>query len=268
MRQRVASLGMYDSKALQSANDRLWAAIAAQLRVLGIDRVPDRLDRSRALEAIWDDSDLLLAQTCGYPLMTRWQGRLRYVATPCYRVPGCEGGKHRSRIVVRHDEQADSIGGMRGRTLALNDRQSNTGMNLLRALVAPLADAGRFFGDVIETGSHAASARAVADGTADVAAIDTVTFAYLDQAAPDLTSRLRTLAWTTDTPGLPFVTAATTSAGTIRALRCAIDLAIRTERAAADQLRLDRIERIGLRPYHRVKTLERQATRMGFPVLA
>ena len=268
MRLRIASLGMYDSEALQSANDRLWAAIAGHLHAAGLDRVPDRLDRSRALEDIWDDPELLLAQTCGYPLMTRWQGRLRYVATPCYRAPGCDGARHSSRIVVRHDDEAETLAGLRGRRLALNDRHSNTGMNLLRAIVAPLADAGRFFGTVIETGSHAASARAVADGNADIAAIDTVTFAHLDRAAPDVTRRLRTLGWTAGTPGLPFVTAVTASAGTIRALRHAIGLAIQDERAAADQLLLDRIERIGLRAYDRVKTLEIRSVRMGFPVLA
>jgi ABC-type phosphate/phosphonate transport system substrate-binding protein len=259
---------MYDSDALQSANDRLWAAIAGHLGAAGLDRIPTRLDRSRPLADIWDDPDLLLAQTCGYPLMTQWRAKLRYVATPCYRAPGCDGVAHRSRIVVRRDDDAETLGGFRGRKAALNDPHSNTGMNLLRAIVAPLAEAGTFFGAVIDTGSHAASARAVADGAADIAAIDTVTFAHLELEAPDITKRLRTLAWTTDTPGLPFVTAAATSPGIARTLYRAIDLAVRDERAAADLLLLDRVEHIGLRPYQRVKTLEMRSRRAGYPTLA
>lgn len=268
MSARIASLGMYDSDALHDANDRLWTAIAGHLRAAGLDRIPAALDRSRPLAAIWDDPDLLLAQTCGYPLMTRWQGRLRYVATPCYRAPGCDGATHRSRVVVREDDDTETLAGFRGRRVALNDRHSNTGMNLLRALAAPLAQAGRFFGAVIETGSHAASARAVADGAADVAAIDAVTFAHLDRDAPDLTRTLRTLSWTTDTPGLPFVTAAATPPRIVRILRQAIALAIQDERAAADRLLLDRIEPIGLRPYRRVTTLESRSVRAGYPALA
>lgn len=268
MKARIASLGMYDSGPLQGANDRLWTAIAGHLRAAGLDRIPDDLDRSRPLADIWDDPDLLLAQTCGYPLMTRWRGRLRYIATPCYRAPGCDGVAHRSRIVVRADEEAETLAAFRGRRVALNDRHSNTGMNLLRALIAPLAEAGAFFGAVIETGSHAASARAVAEGTADIAAIDTVTFAHLDREAPAVTRTLRTLSWTAATPGLPFVTAPTTSTGIVQMLRRAISSAIEEQRDAADRLLLDRIERVGLRRYHSVTTLEARSRRAGYPALA
>ena len=50
-------------------------------------------------------------------------------------------------------------------------------MNALRAVIAPLAEGGRFFAEIIETGGHAASLDLVAAGGADVAAIDAVSLA-------------------------------------------------------------------------------------------
>lgn len=264
----IASLGMYDSQGLHAANDQLWAAIARQLGKQGLGNVPDRLDRDRPLDEIWSDPDLLLAQTCGYPLVTRFAGRLRYVATPRYRAIGCEGITHRSRIVVRHDDPGIALGDYQGRRLAINDRGSNTGMNLLRAMIAPIARGQPFFADVSETGSHAASAHAVAIGMADLAAIDAVTFAHLQREKPAITGSLRTLAWTAPSPGLPFVTAVTGSDAVVRKLRKAIRAAIVDEPWAANRLLLDGIENVGAGRYDAIGKLEAASHRRGYPELA
>ena len=79
-------------------------------------------------------------------------------------------------------------------------------MNLPRRLIAPLARDGRFFETVAITGSHAASAAAVANGEADAAAIDCVTFALLQRHRPHVVAELRTIASTFATPTPPFVT--------------------------------------------------------------
>jgi ABC-type phosphate/phosphonate transport system substrate-binding protein len=258
---------MYDSPSVQDANDRLWGAIARRLRGCGLADVPDTLDRSRPLEVIWEDPALLLAQTCGYPLVTRFEGRLKYVATPRYGAVGCEGFTHRSRVVIRKRDPAGRLEDFRGRLLAINDRESNTGMNLLRALIAPIAGGDHFFGRVVETGSHAASARAVAEGEADIAAIDNVTYAHIEREEPDVATELRTLAWTAASPALPFVTPFRTPDRLVSQLRKAIGDAIEDEPGASGQLMLDGIETIGARGYHVVKSLEATARRRGYPVL-
>jgi ABC-type phosphate/phosphonate transport system substrate-binding protein len=263
----IASLGMYDTPALHAANDQFWQAIAWRLRASGVSDVPASLNRDRPLDAIWNDPNLLLAQTCGYPLMTRLRGRLQYVATPRYTAIGCEGTDHRSRVVVRKDDPAKSIGDRRGSRLAINDHQSNTGMNLLRALIAPLAQEGRFFGEVLETGSHFASARAVAAEEADIAAIDCVTFALFEREEPDVASALRTLAWTASSPGLPIVTASAASDGLVRLLRTAIRDAMDDEPEAAGQLLLDGIENIGERRYQALVRLKALCRRLGYSTL-
>ena len=198
---------MYDLPALQPANDALWSALAAHLCARGID-APARLTRLGELEALWADPSLLLGQTCGYPLVTSLRGKVRLVATPCYRAPGCEAGFYRSAVIVRASDPARGLADLRGRRCAINSMSSNSGMNVLRAALAPFAaGAPRFFDSVLTTGAHAASAAAVAGGDADLAAIDCVTWAHLCRLDPAMTGHLRVLCWTAATPGLPLITA-------------------------------------------------------------
>lgn len=219
---RVASLGMYDLPALRDANDALWRGLAGWLRANGVDDVPDRLHRERPLAEIWDDPDLLLGQTCGLPFATQWRGRLRYVATPIYYAPGCEGPSYRSVLIVARDSSAQQLGDLRGTTVAINEPSSNSGCNLLLAAIVPLADHNPFFADAVLTGSHVASARAVAEGRATTAAIDVVTYAHLSRHHPKLTERLRPIGWTPSAPGLPIVTSIAASAKLVTALRQAL----------------------------------------------
>ena len=82
-----------------------------------------------------------------------------------------------------------------------------------------LASGPSFFGQIVETGSHAASVESVAAGDADVAAIDAVTFALLQRHRPALMRRVRVLHWTVRSPGLPFVTSRRRSHETLIALQ-------------------------------------------------
>ncbi len=217
----VAALPMYDPPELAQANDALWAAISQRLQARGVE-APARLTRDRPLDDLWQDPRLLIAQTCGYPLATRLAGRVRLVATPSYQAEGCSGPFHRSAVIVRRDDRAAGLADLFDRRCVINSPDSNTGMNLLRGAVAPLARHGRFFGAVSVSGAHTASAEAVAAGEADVAAIDAVTWDQLRRFKPRLTDRLRVLTWTAASPGLPLITAKATSWATLRALRRAL----------------------------------------------
>lgn len=266
----IASLGMYDAPAVRAANDALWELIADRLAARGVADVPRRLVRDRPLDAVWSDPGLLLAQCCGYPLVTRYAGRLRYVATPRYAAPGCSGASYRSRIVVRADDPADRLADLRGRRAAINDRHSNSGMNLFRAAVAPLANGAAFFAAVRATGSHEASLRAIADGAADVAAIDAVSFAHLARGEPTLTARVRTIGCTDTAPGLPFVTSVATPPALVDMLRAAIDEVVRSAEAApaCAALLLAGVARLRADAYDALLRMENEAARLGYPDLA
>lgn len=69
--------------------------------------------------------------------------------------------------------------------------------------------------------------RAVAEGRADVAAIDAVTFATIERFEPDAVTGLRSIGTTRSTPALPFVTARATPLAVCEALGSALAAALR-----------------------------------------
>jgi ABC-type phosphate/phosphonate transport system substrate-binding protein len=265
----VASLGMYDHPAQRSANDALWRGLAHLLRGAGIAGVPDDLDRSRSVEAIWRDPRLLLAQACGYPLTAPDAPAVRVVALPVYDAPGCGGATHRSVIVVRAGDRATAVGDLRGSRVAINAATSNTGMNLLRAVVAPLADGAAFFSQVVVTGGHHASAAAIVRDEADCAAIDGVTWAALRRHEPALIEGLRVIATTGATAALPFVTAAAASDAHLAAIRGALAAVIAdaTLASARDALFLRDIVPADESALAPVRSAEREAVALGYPLL-
>ena len=72
-RKLIAGLPMYDYPELRPANDALWRWIAAYLGNKGIKDIDPDLSRTGNIYSLWRDPDLILGQTCGYPLMTELQ---------------------------------------------------------------------------------------------------------------------------------------------------------------------------------------------------
>ena len=267
---RRAALSMYDLPELQLANDALWSAIVTRLQARGVIGAPEQLTRDVPPEVLWTHPDLILAQTCGLPLATRLERQVQVVATPRYRARGCDGIDYRSAVVVRADHPASSLNDLRGGRCAVNDLASNSGMNLLRAEIAPIAQGEAFFNAVIITGSHLASANAVVHGDADVAALDCITFAHLQRWRPQLTARLRVLSWTVRSPGLPLITSLATSAAQLGDLRAvldevAVDPALREVR---DILLLDGFGVVPAEHYRAILRLGDIARGLGYPHLA
>lgn len=268
MMRRVASLGMYDYGPQQAANDRLWGEIARILRARGIADVPLTLDRSRAVQELWRNPELLFGQICGFPLITDAALALRVLATPVYVAPGAQDGRHQSFLVGRRDDAA-TLDGYRGRRAAINGRDSNTGMNLFRALLAPIAERAPFFAVVIETGAHRASIAAILAGDADIAAIDAVTYAAVARDAPEQVAALRILASTAESATPPFVTAHSTPGETVAALRIALAQVIADPGLAEtrDTLFLRDIIIGGVERYAPLRALELDAVFAGYPEL-
>ena len=139
------------------------------------------------------DPALLLGHTCGYPLMTQYAGALEPVAAPVFDADGCDGPRYSSHFIVAADADLDSLAACRGRVVAVNGYESNSGMNVLRHALARLDPGERYFARVELTGGHRASVAAVADGRADLAAIECVTLALLGDAEPGLAARVRSI---------------------------------------------------------------------------
>ena len=120
------------------------------------------------------------------------------------------------------------------------------------------------------TGSHEASVTAVADGGADLASIDCVSFALLERGRPELIERVAIVAESPLSPCLPFIAAASLPASTIAAVREALFAALAdpdlAETRAALGLKGARVAAPA--DYDRVIEIEREAAAMGYARLA
>jgi ABC-type phosphate/phosphonate transport system substrate-binding protein len=264
----LAALPMYDFPWTAAANDALWAAMAAQLEEAGV-KAPKALNRGGDLDAQWRDPGLVFGQTCGYPYVTRLKDAVALIATPEYAFPGCKDASHRSFIIRRASDRRRALAEFRGATAGVNAHDSNTGMNLFRATVASVAGGAPFFRAIFVTGSHEASVAAVAEGRADLAAIDCVTFALLSRGRPGLVERVAVIAESASSPSLPFIASARLGTSTIAAVRQALFAALADPNLAEARATLGLK---GARPtspadYDRVAEIEREAAAIGYPRL-
>lgn len=228
----IASLMMYQRAELSDAHGRLWALIRDGLRGSGIP-APDALSQEAEEFAVWQDPALVLSQTCGMPYRLWLHDQVTLVGTPDYGVGGCPPGYYRSAFVVRADDPRVNLPAFRTARFAYNQTFSQSGF------AAPywhLQAGGFFFADRVQTGGHLASAIAVAEGAADIAALDAVSWRNIEQFEA-FAPQLRVLDWTAPTPGLPLITAAQNDADVVfEAVQNAI-AALATEDAQALGLR-------------------------------
>jgi len=214
----IAVLPMYDFPWIVGANDALWASISARLAEAAVQS-PKALTRGPNPAAQWRDPTLIFGQACGYPYVAGLKDAVTLIAAPEYAFPGCDGAVHRSFLVCRARDPRRALDEFRGSTAALNGWDSNTGMNLFRAAVAPIARGAPFFRAVVVTGSHEASVTAVAEGRADLASIDCVSFALIERGRPELAERVAIVAESPVSPGLPFIASKSFYPRTLAAVR-------------------------------------------------
>ncbi|MEM8729112.1 MAG: PhnD/SsuA/transferrin family substrate-binding protein [Pseudomonadota bacterium] len=190
----IAYLGFYDMAPVQAANDLYWSKIRDALGA-----GPAHLERPDDLWPIWTAPDLVLAQTCSLPYRARLHGQVRLVGTPDFGLPDCPPGRYRSVIVMRNEGHWRS-----DLRLAVNDPLSQSGWAALQTV---LSERGLQTGPVTLTGSHAASLQAVAEGAADLAGIDLLSWLMFEDL--NLTPRgLREVDLSPITLGPPYITSA------------------------------------------------------------
>lgn len=191
---------MYDRAELRPATRRFWAAIRAQA-----PDAPRHLSDPDDLWSFWRAPGLWMAQTCGLPYRARLHGAVTLVGTPDYGLAGCQPGYYRSVLVARGSDPRAGITDFAQARLAYNEALSQSGW------AAPFFHARRHgfaFSDLLRTGAHSASARAVVTGAADLAALDAQSWRLM-QRYEDWTADLQVIDHTDPTPGLPYITAQT-----------------------------------------------------------
>lgn len=206
----LASLPMYDWPEEHAVSDALYARLRAQRLD---DMLPQALTRPSDAHHHWRDPALVFSQTCWGPLVHAGLiDVLEPIAQPDYGdVPGGQGPFYRSALVARtglavtpprHDD-ADLPDLAATARLAINEPASLSGCLALAGDlgVAPAALLAR----AVLSGSHRDSVRAVAQGQADLAAIDCRSWALAlchEPCARDLV----VVGWTARRMGLPYVT--------------------------------------------------------------
>jgi ABC-type phosphate/phosphonate transport system substrate-binding protein len=260
-----AALPMYNVSPRLRAG--YWALLEALLLEADVRGAVELAGDTGPLLDFWQRPDLLLSQTCGFPFLRALRGHAMLVATPCFDVPGCAGSDYSSVLVARAGGGIGTLADARGRVAAANERHSNSGMNVLRHAVAPLARGGRFFEGVEWSGSHAASVRMVRDGAADVAAIDCVTWAYLQDEEPGSVEGVVPIGYSAPSPGLPFIAGKAVPQALLGRLRAALLEPGTRLREAMAPLRIRSFVHRDEREYGRIAGLEQQATSQGYPEL-
>jgi ABC-type phosphate/phosphonate transport system substrate-binding protein len=253
---------------MRPAVNAFWASLRTYFIAAGIPNVPVALDRERPY-GLDPEGACLFTQTCSYTLFTTARGHFTVLGAPGYDAPGCHDTFHCSFIVVRDTSYIERVEDLRGKTFAINELNSNSGMNLPRAVFAQGHHDGVFFGEVVASGSHLLSADLVSRGRIDAAAIDCVTFALLQRYRPLAVRRLRIITQTPATHTPPFVTSRRTKPAEVEALRNALRAFFTdpASRPAREGMLLAGFDFYDESAYQPVMRLERDAIKRGYPVL-
>jgi ABC-type phosphate/phosphonate transport system substrate-binding protein len=174
-------LSMYPFESVAWAWDELWAAVHARDPWL-----PGTLTRSGDTHSRWSDRDCLVTQICGWPFAALHQDDFDLVGAFSLTIPcATKNARYRSILLSQRDITTDQAAHT---TAAANSADSLSGLvSLLNATVGPAAT---WPGELIYTGSHYESLKALQRGDADIACVDSWTLAFIEENEPGLVSEL------------------------------------------------------------------------------
>lgn len=197
---------MYDWPELADDWNLFWRLIAEQLAIRNIS-APDKLTRADDLFSLWRDPALIVGQTCGWPYANLLSDDVAAFGRFDHRLPHAPAGNYYSLYICKCGEQrtageildSDS-------TIAVNSLDSQSGFRVLREIDSSFFSQS-FSERLCESGSHRQSIRLVANGEADFAAIDAVSFEIARRFEPSAIAKLEILGHSSPKPSLPLVTA-------------------------------------------------------------
>ena len=173
---------------------------------------PDELD----VETLWRHPNLLLCQTCWGPMELGLAEHVHVVGQPSYNgFAGGQGQLYSSAILMRGSEAGVTapaegtpiipLDQIRGQRFAYNSLDSMSGIIAPARDLESIGESLDIFSERIETGAHRASIIAVAEGRADVCAIDCRSWHMAKRHEPTA-KELQVVGWTALRKGLPMIT--------------------------------------------------------------
>jgi ABC-type phosphate/phosphonate transport system substrate-binding protein len=258
MSEFIAALPMYDWPEVRAETDAQWAALSDALRQKGIGAPEQLVRRNADLppvpggirgidgkvlvpdpatlppnglnfHALWLHPALLFAQTCWGPMELGLASHVQVVGQPDYSAfEGGHGELYSSAIVMRKaDESACAptdglpsipVERLRGKRFAYNSLDSMSGILAPSRDLEAMGASLDIFSERMESGGHRASVVAVAEGRADVAAIDCRSWDLAKRFEPGA-KELTVVGWTGLRKGLPFITSRFIPPPTLAAVR-------------------------------------------------
>lgn len=171
---------------------------------------------------------------------------------------------YHSYIIVNSSSPLNSLDDLKGKKFAFTDPQSNTGALVPTYMLAKRGETPKtFFREVFYTHSHDNSIKAVADGQADGAAVDSLIWEFMNRIEPALTARTRIVAKSPPYGIPPIVVHPGLNPATKKSLR-EILLTLHTDPKAApllEKLQIDRFVAGNDAMYDSVRDMERWLAR-------
>lgn len=172
-------LGMYPFVSVAPAWDEIWAAVHERA-----PWTPASLTRSGDVHARWYDNDCVVTQVCGWPFAALHRNDMHLVGAFSLDLPESEpGGHYRSVLLSAHDRPLSELVGPHAHAVA-NSADSLSGWHSLRA--ATVGPGQAWPGTVTYTSAHSDSVRALAQGEADLASIDSWSLSFIAAEEPEL----------------------------------------------------------------------------------
>ena len=177
---------------------------------------PDELD----FQVLWKHPKLLLGQTCWGPMELGLAEHVTVVGQPSYDgIEGGQGIEYSSAILVRKSEVPTSgpivapadgrailpLDLMRRRRFAYNNDDSMSGLLGIQRDLEAAGEGMAIFSKVMRTDAHRASIIALAEGRADVCAVDCRSWKLAQRHEPRAAD-VAVVGWTARRRGLPMIT--------------------------------------------------------------
>jgi len=265
----LASLPMYDWPETRAITDLWWQALRKALIKEGVTSAPFNLVRHTDDHHNWKSSNLIVGQTCGYPFTHGYSDHLKILGIPDYKTRGCQNFQYQSLILCHKDQTFVDLESFRNKKAAINDVNSQSGYSAFRHSIAPLANGGPFFKEVIHTGGHRFSLKALSLGEVDICAVDPVSFALAERYVPDLVASLQIVTLSAPAPCLPLVCHRFIEDDLYNRIQQALFTAFDdpTHEDLRQQLFLNGINKGYSSDYQRIITMENEAYEWGYSEL-
>ena len=165
-----AALPWYNFPETRLILDSIWKDVVAELRVAGVEHLPEFLDHATPHSALLRKRSLTLSQCCGPDLFEDAINMVPFAA-PLISAYEVAPGYYFSHIVTGKSQ------GLNNPRVVINSQTSHSGCTAAKIW---LEAQGITNYKMYESGSHHNSVRELQAGRADIAAIDALSWRFLD----------------------------------------------------------------------------------------